>query len=683
MPAETGYDPQIAPGGAATAPAQAGPDAFGAGIGQGIEQVGGALHRRDLNAYELERKQQQDQQAAGFAAGFTQARADADAASVDMRNNAAPGGAGHAQAMADWWETRKAALLDGISEDRVRLHAQQQLDAFGASLGSSEYQWQAGAGAAKLVADTRTMIDTAANRARTSSDPKAFEQELTAGVASIEAMQGVPADVRDKLQHEYAQSVTIGHANGMLDRGEVGALRTVIASGALDARLTPEQIDHLSNGVEIEQRRIDALAEHQAALAKAAVHEQVATVNARLQAGEDVPQAVLTQTAADARAIGDESGAYKLEVARAQAGINRATQPWTPTQFREAIDGLEAKGGKRSPAEDVTLAQLKRIEPERTKNFTADPGAWAALNGLPRPTFDPANPQSGAAIEQWAARMQHATGTVPPPLAADQAAQMHAIATTGTAQERVALAQSVLSLGKLSSKAGDQIGGDADFQASMALGGRPNSGALIAMALDGATANDKALLTPAMDAAGEPASATPEALLAHELGGALALMPDDFDRDLKLNARNIYLYQAKRTGLKAFDPATMQAALREALGAKLAHWAGDRVLLPPTMTAASFERRVGQATSIDWTNASAKHALPWTSGGAMTPAEMRGYVPTKTRSGLYRLRQGNGYAVNQDGSFFEFDPAKLWDGPRASAPQERPLSSFERHPFAH
>ena len=247
MAQERGYERQVGAASPVGLP-DASPASFGAGVGAAIAEAGQTVHQAELRAYQIERQQTADSQAADFAARFARTREAADQAAIDARNGAAPGGAGHADAMAAWWETQATSLADGITDDRVRRRAQEHLEEFGGRFRSSAYQWQEGTRVGKLVTDTGVATDLAANRARRSHDPKSYAEELSLGRQSIEAMTGVPVDVRDKLLRAHDEAVTVGYFNGLIDTNPAVVPR-LLDSGGFDAMLSPEQMERLRNRI--------------------------------------------------------------------------------------------------------------------------------------------------------------------------------------------------------------------------------------------------------------------------------------------------------------------------------------------------------------------------------------------------------------------------------------------------
>ena len=177
---ERGYQQQLGPARSAALP-MADANAFGADVGRAMAKVGDSLHRSETQAYQIERQQKADQEAADFNARFAAARERMDKLSIDSRSNAGPGAAGHSQAMADAWKAESEQLLQGLTESRLINSAKGQMAEFGSRLRSSEYEYEQGARIGKLVADQKSASDVAANRARQAHDPKSFAEEISLG----------------------------------------------------------------------------------------------------------------------------------------------------------------------------------------------------------------------------------------------------------------------------------------------------------------------------------------------------------------------------------------------------------------------------------------------------------------------------------------------------------------------
>lgn len=658
MPQEQIYQPQVAPGATPGIPL-ASPQDFGAAVGQGIAELGGALERRHFDAKQIERQQNADAQAADFNARFAKAREDADKASIDARTNAAPGGAGHAEQMAKWWADRKAALTDGITEDSLRRSASSQIDEFGSRFETAEYQFEAGARVGKIATDTQTATEIAANRAYRQQDPKAFAEEFSLGRQSIDNMTGVPADVRQKLVKDYEEKVAVGFLNGVTDRNPK-AVGPLLESGAFDDLVSPQQMERLRNGAQVELRRADAVAAHQLALQKAATNEQIATVKAQQSAGIVVPDAQLAQLADAAKANGDTSNAVELSALRIHNGVNRETQGWTAQQYDGEMARLRSLGAKASADDQVRLKALEAIAPQRKAQFERDPGQWAALNGSPPPALDFNDPATWAARRQWAATVGKTIGRSVPLLQPAEVDQQRAIFAEGD-KGRLQVIDTIAPLGgrdavraikqiaPTDSVAAQMVTLDRSYRLSAARGGEARKA-------------DRSLID---DMKPDAAGALAREKFNRDAAPALSRMDPNQAAAVKEIAGNMYADWARAHGVHTFNAGQYGTFVQAAVGGKvdargvfhggIGYWNDVPVVLPTDQSQEQFGRVL---TGIRW-GADARKPV-YASGAVMPPEKVRQLTPVQRSDGLYEFHSPRGDPIpNDKGGIFTLDLAYL------------------------
>ncbi|MDR6847184.1 hypothetical protein [Sphingomonas sp. BE137] len=657
MPQEQIYQPQVAPGNTAGIPL-AQPQDFGAGVGQGIEQLGGALHRGAIDAYKIERQQRADAQAADFNVRFAQAREDADKASIDARTNAAPGGAGHADQMAQWWADRKATLTDGITEDSLRRSASAQINEFGSRFETAEYQFEAGARVGKIATDTQSATEIAANRAYRQQDPKAFGEEFSLGRQSLENMTGVPAEVRQKLIKDYEEKVSVGFLNGVKDRNP-SAVKLLLDSGGFDDLVSPQQMERLRDGAQVEIRRNEALAQHQIALQKAATNEAIATAKAQQAAGIVVPDATLDQLAQAARANGDTSNATELSALQIHNGVNRETQGWTAQQYDSELARLRALGPKASPDDQVRLHALETIAPGRKQQFERDPGQWAAINGAPPPPLNFADPATWAARRQWAATVSKAAGQPVPLLQPAEVNQLKANFASGD-KGRLEVIDTIAPLGGRDAlQAMRQIA--PDDAVAQRLVGLPMINRASAASGAAARKADRSLIDDM-----KPDGSGKLALEKYNTDVAPALArfaPQDANAAREI-AGNLYADWARAHGVHTFNPSQYGTFLQVAVGGAIdgqgvfhggiGYWNNVPVKLPAEQSQAQFEKVL---SSVKWSD-DPKVPHPVYSDGktTITPQVLRSYVPVARSDGFYEFHGPGGIIVaSNTGGIFKLD----------------------------
>lgn len=638
------YRSRVAPARTASLPLDDPRNSPAVAIGQGMERLGGALHQRELQDYQIQRKLDADREGSDFAVRFAEARAKFDQFSIDRRNAAPADAAGHSEAMQTAWQAESETLLQGLRESSQINNARAQLAQFGERLVSSEVDWAEGRRVAKLVNDQQQLSMIGANRARQMHDTAAYAEELAAGHQAIDALN-IPADVKEKLGREHDQQVTIGYLNGLNDTSPHAAV-ALIDGGAFGEILDPGQIEQARNGAMVEVRRADAVAAHQQQLEAAAVRENVQGLKARIDGGVAVPDAELAQAQMDLARIGDAGGATAMGVLRVQNGVTRETEPWTPMQFDAEINRLTGKA-KRTAEEDVRLAALRSQRPNAVATYNNNPGEWAARNGMPPPALDLADAGSVAGRMRWARSVEAQTGRPVNPLQPTEAAvlreqaavspkgrldvanQIASFGGMGAVRAAALIAPNDPMLGRLATLANRQLRADATTGGEV----RKQRKDLI----DGTNGNDaNGDFYDALGAAG--------GLLAPgQVGAAFEI------------ARNLY---AARSHSARYDQGLFDRATHEALGGTfgpngeklggLGSYGSTPVLLPPGMSDATFDKRMARLPMLALERA--KFRPVWQDGTAMSGAELRkNFTPVMRPDGRYEFHGANGDVVTVKG----------------------------------
>ena len=631
------------------------PSSFGADVGRAIAGLGSSVHRAEISAYQVERQQKADQEAADFTARFAAARERMDRLSIDMRSNAAPGAAGHADAMAQAWDAEKDALTQGITETRLLQNARGQLDQFGSRLRTSEYEYEQGARVGKLVTDFRQASEISVNRARLAHDPKSFAEELAFGRDAIEQMQGVPADVKDKLAREHDQQVAVGYLNGLNDSNPAAAL-ALLDAGAFTDMLDPAQVEQARNGAQVELRRAQASANAQAGLQRQALRDEVETVNAQIAAGVEIPDAQLADLQGRLSAIGDEGGATKMGIARAEAGVRRVADLWKPEEFDERINALAAKKS-RTAQDDIELATLRKMKPGAVSTFNNNPGEWAAKNGFAPPAIDLDNGGSFGARAAWARTVTAQTGRQTPLFTDAEVRQLRDEASASQ-QAMVDVAGRIAAFG----------GRDAQRAAKQVLPTDPMLARMVALDGDSRAAVLRGSKVRQANKAVVDGSASQD-VAAHfyEILGAAAQNFDGQEVGAVLDvAKNLYADAQARKG--AFDWETngkvedLNPYINIALGGRkgadgfwrggLGQWKDSPMLLPDGWTQGAFDRVLSRVQF----RADSRTAPVWSDGRQMSAAELRGYVPVRRADGRYEFHGPNNTVARQrNGAVYALD----------------------------
>lgn len=427
MPQEQTYERQLGPRGPVAMPL-ATPDQFGAGLGNAIADAGEALHRAELRAYQLERQQTADQEAADFDHRFALVRQNVGDISREARGHAPPGAAGHAQRMREALDAGREATLGSVTEDAVRRRAQGQWDEFATRFLDGESDFEEGKRVGKLVTDTKAATDIAANLAR--RDPDAYKSELSHRLEAIAGLS-IDADSKAKLARETEQVVAIGFLNGVTDRTPA-LTRELIDKGAFDSVLEPQQLSQLRDGAEAELRTQQREAEHQATLAKSELSETIATAKQLESDGVEVPEATLAALQSRAAAAGDTSTAADIAGIRASNGFAKIYTAATPLQ-REAREAELASKTKPSEGDQRELKWLQDHRGGLDSKWNSDPAGAAAAAGGGLPPLDFEDAQSIVARVRWAKVQSKATGYPVPVLTANEARAFAAQKASGRA----------------------------------------------------------------------------------------------------------------------------------------------------------------------------------------------------------------------------------------------------------
>jgi hypothetical protein len=650
---ERGYQQQVGPARAAALP-MADANAFGADVGRAIGRVGDSVHRSEISAYQIERQQKADQEAADFNSRFAQARERMDKLSVDLRNSAGPGAAGHAKAIADAWEAESGQLLQGLSETRLINSAREQLTQFGGRLRSSEYEFEQGARVGKLVADQKTATDVAANRASQVQDPQKYAEEIRIGREGIDALVGVPDNVKQELIQHHEQAVSIGYLNGLNNSNPRAAI-ALIDSGAFNELLTQQQLDQARNGAQVEIRRADAAAAHQQALQTQALKDEVETVNAQISAGVEIPDGRLADLQNRLTAIGDMGGATKIGVTRIEAGVRREADVWRPEQYDAEINRLEAKG-KRTPDEDIRLKTLRGMRGTAVSTFNNNPGEWAAKNGFAPPAIDVTDASTFRARAAWARTVTRQTGRITPIFNDAEVRQLRDEASVSQ-QGMVDVANRIAVVGGLQARqaAKQVLPNDPMLARMVSIDGDSRAAALRGAALRKA---NKAIV----DGQGsqEVAShfydilgAAAQSFDAQEVGAALDV------------AKSLYADAKKGHSEWATDgkPEDLNPYINIALGGKkgadgfwrggLGHWNDVPMLLPDNWTQGAFDRVLSQVRF----KPDSKTGPVWADGKPMSAVDLRKYVPVRRADGRYEFHDTKGGTVarQRNGQIYALD----------------------------
>lgn len=411
MPAEDIYQSRIMPQAAAPMPL-ANADTYGAGLADAVGELGNVgLRAEERQRQVLERAKDAgkrlrvDREAADFAHRYALHRTNMDGVIREIRDNpTSPDFAEHVQRVTEADEAAREGLLQGIDAPEVRRQAVQQLDEYGVRLNSTEADYAESQRAAKTVVDYKKTVDIGANRIRQGMDAQHYGEELKAGYAMIDGLAGVTPEVKAKLRLEVEQNYGVAFVNHLNDTNPAAAI-ALLDAGAFNEILTPEQIDGLRNGAQVEVRRQVAQVAHAATVEKAQLTDatQVAIEKSSqgIDVSADLPELIQRWTAA-----GDQSKVEQLKGLVRDNAYARVWNDQTPLAREariRALNGVEA--GKRTEDQQAELKWLQEKRGSLDTQFNGDTVGFVMANGQSGeqpPALVEGDPASYAARAQWA-----------------------------------------------------------------------------------------------------------------------------------------------------------------------------------------------------------------------------------------------------------------------------------------
>ncbi|KPH66324.1 hypothetical protein [Novosphingobium sp. ST904] len=380
MAQETGYEARVMPTAAAPLP-MASARTYGGELADTVGQVAQDVHQREIRAYQVRRQQTADQESSDFAHRFALHKQSMDEAVREIRASpTAADYADHVERVAKADDDAREQLLDGITEDSVRRRAAAQLDDFRTRLVGSEGDFAEGQQIAKTRLDAQAVKQLGANRVRRSENGDEFKEELQDWHSYVDGLQRLTPAEKQAIRREGEQEYAVAFVNHLNDTNPALALASLDA-GQFDTLLSPQQIDQLRNGSQVEIRRVQAATAEQQRAEITRFRETVATVKSQIERGED-HTAELPGLAAQAEAYGDTSTASDLRGLSETADFMKVWGQRSPLIRQQRIAELQAiPEGKRSSSQSVELKQQLQHKSSLDSAFASDPAEWALTNG--------------------------------------------------------------------------------------------------------------------------------------------------------------------------------------------------------------------------------------------------------------------------------------------------------------
>lgn len=401
-------------------------DDYGAAIGRAMEGAGDQLHQNKIRARGIERQAIRNQEWTDASAKIAEREAEITAGVAEARANAAPGAAGHVDAVREAAAKGWDEILDGVTEDAVRQRIRQRRDQYLGALTERETLFQVGRQSEKVATDAQKAMGTMANIVATGTDLDYADQSRQLD-EFVTGLEGLPADAVEKLRREGHQGLTLGYLDRMNTEDPVTAL-ALLDGGAFNDILDPPQLQRAREAARIEIRRGEAAAERQADAAKAALKERVQTYREMDSQGMDIGD--VSEDIAMLRELGDESAALDLEGRMANNEYARVYSDATPLQRERRANELRGLA-KPTPAQQRELKWLDDHQAALDGQFKKDPVGFAAENAAADnkpPALEFGNSGSWAARVKWSSAASEAYGREMPLLTTAEVGALREVA---------------------------------------------------------------------------------------------------------------------------------------------------------------------------------------------------------------------------------------------------------------
>lgn len=645
------------------------PESFGAPFARGLADAGQQIDQ----AVHTIKQRDRDSEAAAAGVDMARVQTELDKASIDAREIAGPGGAGHEKTITTLADTTIDDALGRIKDKHIRSAFTERYAELRGHIVGREYGWEAGKRADKLATDVDDMGTTLANGQQANPDPVGLMVSLGTVEQTVHALTGISADDKTALIKGQQNKIVVGFANTLQDKNP-DQLVKALDQGLLSPYLEKSQLSTLRSGALVEIRRRDAELRQKRDHAKAEAIQTISEGLGKMPDGYVPSDQEFASWHALAKQYDLTGKEWDLGVAEQKGAINRETRTWSPAQWHANIDALEAKGDKRTQPENVRLAQLHDASGPSIARFNADPDAAAAAAGNPPPAVDWETGDGIAGRVTWAKAAARSMGLVNAPLlpndiakvyrdraAQGPAGQLETAATMrswfGVADATAAVKQidpnnrnMQLMVGLSDPAAALYRTGDEALKGkTVTLGGTPEDGELMRRVWSEYQAAIPVELQPAVLDAGRSIAAG----LA-----AKSSQSQPTGKDLE----GVY-----RMGIQRAGGLTGTYFNGNNSPGGFANWKGRYAWMPASMTRAEFATRISRADDATWIRAGGGDPYYLGSDGKavkMTDkqlAHLKDYQLETVNPGVYRLVSpiDGGHVVDATGRPWQIDIRKL------------------------
>lgn len=642
MPGEQVYQRQVADRAGAPLPSSSA-ESYGAGLAGAVGQVARQMHVASIQDHQVQRRLRTNAEASIFQSSFASVREDLGTLAREGRKSDAPG---HAERMAAETLKRREELLAGITDEELRQRAGASFDGWSADFRNGEADYETLRQGELTVERWRDGLKVSANRTRRLDTSADYASELKVQSDAI-GLLDVSDKVKAAMQREMEQELAIAFLRGATDRDPAGA-KAMLDSPAFDGVLTPDQVEALRNGADVEIRRAEAAGAHAAAVEKADFRESLKIFDEQASQGIDqsdaIPALIARATKLDLPDV-----VARLQGEAADAGFARAYQGIPPVRLEQRLATINARGDKATVAEQRERAWIEKKLPGIEGRYASDPVGFYAREGgrgAP-PAFDLSDPASIQARARWA----RASGTGTPFSKAETAALQQQYRQGRQGEEAVIAAIHAFPADQAMAAARAIDPADRTLPIIVTLD--PNHQALARRGREALKANPKLISDRFKD---DPDLEEEDAALRQRFDRALVALPPEQRQSILATAIQLAAGAADKNG--AYGTRVLENAINTALGAKrdaagnlkggIQRWGDGHFLAPPSMTAQGFFNAAQRAA----TTGQNRPVHP--DGSA---ANLSRTVPVAVAGGWYEFRTASGQAVKgSDGKVWRIRP---------------------------
>lgn len=338
------------------------PDAFGAGIGRGLQALGAGVDDLAQGVYVMEERRRAETVANAVA------QSDFTRRELELRNTVGPDAAGYQGLVLDEYDKFVDEQANGIEDDRARQEFKRRMMASRPGLSSRSAQYELGTAAEYSSDEANRSLNALDNRIRL--QPDAYDDLVAMGADVINTRTDVPANVRAGMVQKWSQNSAMARFEGLLEGAEtVEDIDRVRAE--LDAedspwleRLAPNDLNSLLSTMDTARRAIRTAADTQARAAIDALEERAGDPTAL------IPMAEMQAAAALVAQSGNPVTVARMARIQMQETLAREYRNSTPTEMSIAgqptsVDGLTATDrstlSSAGSAYGVSLEYMTRV----------------------------------------------------------------------------------------------------------------------------------------------------------------------------------------------------------------------------------------------------------------------------------------------------------------------------------